>query len=123
MGLLLSPSTQRLVAEPLVGSRSGQGRIRKGPSQAQQEIAAHSLEQSVAPSIQSNSFSACLTPNDRLAGLKKLSTKHVRRAPSVLSLGSSIFGSRRRVSSSNTTFEIVEAERIVDRSKLSGRVG
>ncbi|TKA54434.1 hypothetical protein B0A53_03127 [Rhodotorula sp. CCFEE 5036] len=56
------------------------------------------------------------SPRSLSNSLKKLSTKHVRRAPSVLSLGSSIFGSRRRVSSSNTTFEIVEAERVMDRT-------
>ncbi|GAA5956726.1 hypothetical protein JCM8115_000660 [Rhodotorula mucilaginosa] len=56
------------------------------------------------------------SPRSLSNSLKKLSTKHVRRAPSVLSLGSSLFGSRRRVSSSNTTFEIVEAERVMDRT-------
>ncbi|GAA5985759.1 hypothetical protein JCM10908_007102 [Rhodotorula pacifica] len=48
--------------------------------------------------------------------LKKLSTKHGRRAPSILSIGSSFSGSRRRVSLSDTTFEIIEAERLADRN-------
>ncbi|GAA5883085.1 hypothetical protein JCM3774_000574 [Rhodotorula dairenensis] len=47
-------------------------------------------------------------------GLKKLSYKHVRRAPSLVSLGSNILGSRRRISLADATFEIVEAERLVD---------